>query len=74
MKKQNDEKMATEIRGRFVHSVVTCDDGNVHVKFPPNHKNDAESCVEAYGNKVTSDGVQEGRVIVWQGDEMVNDD
>lgn len=71
--RQNDEKVAMEIRGRFIHSVVVCDDGNVHVKFPSNHKNDAESCVEDYGNKRVSDGVQEGNVLVWLGEEMLNE-
>ncbi len=71
--KANDEKVAKDIRGRFIHSVVFCDDGNVHAKFQLNHKIDAESCVEAYEGKVTSDGVQEGQVIVWLGDEMLTD-
>ena len=71
--KQNDEKVASEISQRFINATVACDDGNVHVKFPANHKNDAESAQDAYGNKMTSDGVQEGEVIVWLGDEMLTE-
>lgn len=71
--KVNDERIAKEIRERFMHSTVSCDDGNVHVKFPSNHKSDAESCDESYNGRITTDGVQEGQVIVWLGGEMLTE-
>lgn len=69
--KQNDNKIASEISQRFINANVACDDGNVHVKFQTNHKNDAESAFESYGGKSSNDGVQEGEVYVWLGDEQM---
>lgn len=74
MMKKNDEKVAKEIRDRFVNAIVSCDDGNVHVKFPEGHNNDAESVSEEYFSTVVSDGQQEGNVCVWVGDEWTNED
>lgn len=71
--RQNDEKVAAQIAERFIHARVVCDDGNVHANFPEGHDNDAESCVEAFGHKRVSDGVQEGEVCVWVGKERVNE-
>jgi hypothetical protein len=74
MAKENDEKVAKEIRSRFIHARVSCDDGNVHVKFPEGHKIDAEDVASEYCDVITTDGVQDGQVCVWVGEEWINED
>lgn len=67
--KSNDKKVAADISK--VYDVTTsCDDGNVHVHCK--NKNTADEVVEHFGELITNDGVQEGQVCVWLGDEMIN--